>query len=135
MARRTSIKQSPYEDLVPKDTDKVQEDTVADNRTQAETVEPQTPAKVASSPGVSSSRTTRSAKQKPAAEVNPKKKKEGFYMDPNELKYADLVYMSTQVQTGIRSKTAFYEEAIRFFVKHLEEEHNKGKRYKNPFEK
>lgn len=74
-----------------------------------------------------------SASQDSASSPKPKKKpkkKMGFYMTPEDEAQAVITWSRTMPETGHRFITNFYEEAVMHYVKHLENEHNKGKPFK-----
>lgn len=69
------------------------------------------------------------APAKPAAEVKDvdKPKKDGFYIKPSDKERAERARTTTSIHTGLRSWTAYVNEAIMVYTKQLEQQHNDSK--------
>lgn len=66
---------------------------------------------------------------KPAEEVKDedKPKKDGFYIKPSDKERAERARTTTSIHTGLRSWTAYVNEAIMVYTKQLEQQHNDSK--------
>lgn len=56
-----------------------------------------------------------------------KPKKEGYYMRPSDKERAERARMTTSIHTGLRTWTAYVNEAVMAYTKELEKQHNDSK--------
>lgn len=56
-----------------------------------------------------------------------KPKKEGYYMRPSDKERAERARTTTAIHTGLRTWTAYVNEAVMAYTKDLEKQHNDSK--------
>lgn len=86
-------------------------------------VQPTSPPSAPSTPEARSEPTSVPA-SKPAPKDEGKAKKVGYYMLEADLERAQRAHTTTIIHTGLRSWTAYVNEAVMAYTKQLEKEHN-----------